>query len=1039
MCWNKAVGWAQMLALVFVLISCVSSPKENDAPAVVNAVEVTFSVSGNEVCFDTKSILPEETIDTRLTNITLASYDSQNKLINTMYYARPDGTIKVYISSKLPNNIYVVANMGDMTNSFPMDEADVSKMTYVLANYANILLNGIPMCGVLKNCVYTDDESINIDLERMFAKVNVRLLHTNLEGSDIDGLVANTLANKSIYLRQANRRMVPFAEGGSRAEDTGDILFLSDFNSNLADTDKYTGSLSEAEMELGVAYVQDTTIVLYVPENVQGCLLPDNTDPFGKVPESISGINGKEYDKLCTYLEFNASKPNKGDGYYGDLQYRCYLGEDNVSDFSVHRNCSYELTMVFTDAGFVLDSWKVVRGENWVDTRTLYFVDEPFYVYPGETANVLVHYNKYSSDPGLESMGPSADLVYEFDDIEMKKSGLTCTFMNNNMVAAKNKRLEFYFKVVATKTARRGVSFPIKISLKDGTKSDVSSIHIANIGDLIPMWDFTPQYVSQVGNLSFLGTATSLLPLSAKVSDSSVVSCTQTDAKSFRIIGLKEGTTDITFVNSDGSQSLVVPVSIAAPKLNVDNENIVLNPDGESYRIAYYYTDSYGSPLENVDDNTYRQYLTPILSGCDYVASYVDDSGVDVYLDCLNVSGKSILLGMYYNMSISARGCPGVGAQGIKAYVSNPFRGMGSLSAISLNDYTLFGLSGVNSKVKNCFASKLSNVTDVRCDIAPVAADENYISSSLEPVWDDGFSFSCGVYEVDYMHSDSKSSKGASVRITQNSVDANTSHSAGRHELRLHVQNRHSGEKISRSIADVDVYVHTAIGANATFGYKICKNPTGGVNGAPTIAGIYNSVAGKEIYNPSSANRIYYMDVAMEFLTPINKVSLFYKMRSALSSWTNTYDCMDWVTPSIVDGYVDKSQGLFYSVCTTSDQRTLICGETVGGRRGVGMMLYRALGVATYSSALSDVQLLEKFLGYSSSSGVGSEIYAPKYDLHDMNLSTDMTKNLVGKTVPYYFSPKSCAAYRDSSGKGYHVIHTLNMLYPSSCGWVNLL
>ena len=1038
MCWSKVAWCVQMMILLFVLYSCINEPEEKRADSYQCMMEIRLSVSGDELCSSTRSILPEGTIDTRLTDVTLASYDSQGRLVNAIYYDDIDAPIVMPISKNMPIDIYAVANMGDMSKRFPVDESEVSGMTYVLGSYVEVVLDGIPMCGVSRDCIYKGNETVNVDLERLFAKVNVRILHTELEGSEPGGSVAKTLANKSIYLRQANRRMMPFAATGSRAETTGDLLSISDFNSNLADLDKFTGQLDEDELEVGLAYIQDTTIVLYVPENAQGCLLPENNDPFYKVAGSISGIDGKPYDKLCTYVEFNAAKPNKGDGYYGDLTYRCYLGENNVSDFSVRRNSTYELTMTFTDAGFVLDNWKVVRGGNWVDTRTLYFVDEPYYVYPGETVNVLVHYNKYSPDADLESLGPSSDLVFEFNEAAMRYAGLACTFMKENKVVGKNRRQEFYCKVVASNKARAGSSFPIKVSLKDGTKSDVTTIHIADIGNLLPMWSFTPEYVSQVGNLSFLGTVTSLLPLSAKVSDSSVINCVQTGDKSFRVIGLKEGAAQITVTNSDGSQSCIIPISIAAPQLKVDKNHIVLSPDGEKTRINYQYVDNDGKQIENVDESTYLKYLKPKISGCGYASMDADMSTMDIYMDCLNLSGKQVTLGSYYGISVSAVNCPGAGNHSLRTYIDNPFSGISIQSVKSLNDYTLLGLSSVNSVVRNYFSTKLS-VADMIYDIQPATADANYISASLVPVWGDGFSNSCGVYDVEYLHSDPNSSKGASVCILQNDVTANTSHSAGRHDLMLHVQNRYSLEKVSKSIAEVDVYVHTAIGANATFDYKICRNPSGGVNGAPTIAGIYNSIAGKNIYDTSSSDRIYHMDVSVEFLTPIDKVYLFNKMRSALSLWTNTYDCMDWVTPSVQDGDIDEAHGHLYSVCSISDQRTLICGESVGDRRGVGVMLYRALAKATYTSSLSQIKLLQMFLGYSSSTDSGSEAYAPEYDIHNMNVSADMSKNIVGKNAPYYFSPKSCADYRDASGRGYHVVHNLNTIAPDSCGWINLL
>ena len=102
-------------------------------------------------------------------------------------------------------------------------------------------------------------------------------------------------------------------------------------------------------------------------------------------------------------------------------------------------------------------------------------------------------------------------------------------------------------------------------------------------------------------------------------------------------------------------------------------------------------------------------------------------------------------------------------------------------------------------------------------------------------------------------------------------------------------------------------------------------------------------------------------------------------------------------------------------------------------------MLYRALYMSAYSSVQSEERLEELMLGYNRSNGLASGAYAPCYTMHDMNQSANMSDNVVKKTVPYYFSPTSCSSYRDVSGQGYHVIHTLNEIAPEICGWVNLL
>ena len=68
-------------------------------------------------------------------------------------------------------------------------------------------------------------------------------------------------------MRQANSRILPFSEKGSRADKVSDILGVSDSHQDLNDRNAYQGSLSQSDIGPGPGYLQDTTVILYVPEN----------------------------------------------------------------------------------------------------------------------------------------------------------------------------------------------------------------------------------------------------------------------------------------------------------------------------------------------------------------------------------------------------------------------------------------------------------------------------------------------------------------------------------------------------------------------------------------------------------------------------------------------------------------------------------------------------------------------------------------------------------------------------------------------------
>ena len=1030
--------WILVFPISCLFLSCQSEYDEDNDVGEHVFVDFRVLPSGTENVAEVRSVLGNESIDTKVTDVTLAAYDSDGKFVNAMYDDSPRSPVSLYVDGSGSNTVYALVNMGDMTKCFPMHENDVADIEYVIESYQDVALKGIPMCGVHKGCVYQAGQTVSISVERLFAKLNARVLHTSLAGSNQSSVFAYNLCNKSIYLRQANRRLLPFAKGGSKAEVQDDILELSDYNSDLNDKNSYQGSLSQSQMGPGVGYFQDTTIVLYVPENIQGVLLPSNTDPMEKVDKRISDLNGKDYGHLCTYLELNATKPDRGEGFSGDLTYRCYLGEDNVTDFSIKRNSCYDLTLNLTDGGFHLDSWKVERGDNWSDVRTLYFVDEPYLIYPGVTRNVVLHYNRTNSSVNVGSAGLASDLVVDFDVDAMAQAGITCEFMGDKKVTGKNGYADFYFKITAASGAKTGLTFPISVATKDGRISDVAQVYVSKVGTVTPVWGFQPEYVSQKGTLAIAGVVDALLPLSATVSDPSVVKFVSNGDDSFTVTALNPGTTDVRISNKDGSQTLKLKLSVAAPRLKVSDVSIALSPDGAVESLDYKYVTADGTPLLNVDENAYNEYLAPVVTGCEYVSSQSDLSSIKMYVGKLYSDGQLISLGSYYNLNVSAKGCPSAGTHSLRAYVVDPFRGLPSVSSSRIDDYTLFMFDTVPDALRKFFSKEISTMVDISFEVPPVQAEQICVSSTFVPLWTDGFSYDNELYGCGYNHSDAKSGLGASVRVFQNSVSKTSKHSVGKHELALHVKNRHSGELLSRTVALVDVYVHTAVGASASFGRLVSSYPSGASFPASSVAGIYNNIAGRTIYNPASSEKIYYMDVSMKYMTDVGNVYVFNQMLKGVNSYSNVLNGLDVVTPSVADGQLNTNLSMLYSVCVGADQRIATCSETYGMRRGIGAVLYRALLLKTQTDALTESQLESLLLGYSPVTGALAT-YSPCYHIHDMNKGANMTSNTVSKTTPFYFSPVSCNQYRDDLGRGYHVIHPLETIAPETCGWVNLL
>ena len=131
------------------------------------------------------------------------------------------------------------------------------------------------------------------------------------------------------------------------------------------------------------------TVRLYAFENMQGTLLPGNTDPWKKVPSSIDGAG-----PYCTYIEVVCDYGTDTETGSG-ITYRMYLGEDATTNFDVRRNTVYRLTLEPTEEEIHGDrgSWKVEAGE-WEDIVEAELVLSPSYLEleVGESATVSSHF-----------------------------------------------------------------------------------------------------------------------------------------------------------------------------------------------------------------------------------------------------------------------------------------------------------------------------------------------------------------------------------------------------------------------------------------------------------------------------------------------------------------------------------------------------------------------------------------------------------------------------------------------------------------------
>ncbi|MGM9735128.1 MAG: hypothetical protein ACI3ZL_01820 [Candidatus Cryptobacteroides sp.] len=989
----------------------------------------------DETDIDTKSILKDDDIEDRITGITLAAYDRDGVLRDRKHFTSGFSSMSLDVVKSNTFDIYALANMGDMTGELPAREADIGMLCFRITSYGDFASSGIPMCGTLENQEGGEDIRM-MELERLFAKISVRILHDGLLNSSSEQVYAYNLCNRSLYLRQANSRLYPFSSVGSRALSASDTMSESDYHADLDNRSEYDGSLSQSQLGPGPGFFQDTTLVFYVPENVQGQLLPGNDDPFAKTPEHISSLNGQDYSSICTYLEFNAKRMNTGIGYGGGVTYRYYLGADSTTDFSIERNCRYNLTLKFTEEGFFVDSWKMSRNEDWQDTRTLRFVDKPCTIYIGDTKNVMVHYHTGTSTVTSSMLKPD-EWTYSFDDQAMEAAGLTYTIDKNTLVNGPNGYDDFCFGFTASSQAKAGASFPLKISTWDGGISDYTTMTVVELGSMSVSWDFCPMYVAQEGVLSISGVPDDKMPLSISGYDGKILKVSKESETTFKVIALAPGETTLSISNRDGSQTQELTLVIQAPLLRMKASSMSVNPDGASVRTGYFYIDRTGSELGHLNGQAFENGLKAAAKDApSWLSVNSTSSEIEFHVSRLkDGEGNAIETGKEYYINLGASGCDEVEPVQLRIHLTDPFAGIRSGQDYGkIDDCSLSTLSSVNSRIKTYFAETVQDNRSIQFEAPIPNADASQVSAEIVPFKEGTFSYGCEAFGIRWGKSTSFAS-GAAFSIEQQEITADTRHSAGIHNIYVTVTNRHSDESISKICGTIDIYVHIAVGAKAVFGHRngsYNQNPAYG-----TFASVYNKLLGNPIFSDSDLY-IYYMDVSAEYLVPASGILIFDRMMAGTQSSNNYFNCLDIVLPSIEDGATDGGMLLISVFDNKSGDRTIVAEEPFGYRRGIGQMLYRALLMQGRESALSESDLKKLMIGYNPL-GSNNENLAPKYGVHDMCRNSNPASNTVTRKAPFHFSPVDFKNYRDENGNGYHVIHFLDTIAPDSCGWTNLL
>ena len=317
-----------IIAALSALYSCEILPmepediwpedSESPIPSTDSLAVCTFNISSAD---RTKSsISPDENL---INDINIYAY-RDGKLVEHVFKSNPT-TVTFELNKGYTYNFYAISNMGEV--NMPFNESQVGSNVNLWIATIDDLEECIPMAWKTTGVSITGNQkSINVKLERLAARI----------GFTLDASLVNGLTITSVRLCQSASVVRPFESGGSKIVSEEESL----------DGDYAT----QGDLD---ALNAGKTIYFYTLENRQDNLLPQNTDPWQKVPDALGSKA-----ELCTYIEAVGTF-EEGFLFKGSVTYRFYLGKDNTSDFSVIRNTDMSVTLTLTGEGLTEISWKV--------------------------------------------------------------------------------------------------------------------------------------------------------------------------------------------------------------------------------------------------------------------------------------------------------------------------------------------------------------------------------------------------------------------------------------------------------------------------------------------------------------------------------------------------------------------------------------------------------------------------------------------------------------------------------------------------------
>ena len=288
-------------------------------------------INFHEADVPVRSMSPDEDI---ITDISLMIFDESGQAEDCIWLTRGSRTCTTDLVIDKKYTFCACANFGYQIYASHIEE--LQDIRYHLA-YPDEYREGIPMAAV-KEVLITEECIVDIDLQRLMAKISLRMDRSRLD-RDVEMNV------RSARIGNCPRYAKPFT--ASKIEDNDDTF----------PTGYLLNDIQTAELNYNIGEGLSSEVSLYMLENMQGPADGNITHDSEKVFEQKD-----KRSEVCSYIEMEIEylSPEKASGEKG-LIYRFYLGEDRNS-FDVERNTHYHITVTPENNGLNDDGWRVDKS-----------------------------------------------------------------------------------------------------------------------------------------------------------------------------------------------------------------------------------------------------------------------------------------------------------------------------------------------------------------------------------------------------------------------------------------------------------------------------------------------------------------------------------------------------------------------------------------------------------------------------------------------------------------------------------------------------